>query len=99
MKAAALTLTILVSILTASGQDQRARLDALRAEGYEALYNLDYEGARRRFQKMLELAPDHPAGAQSFASSIWVQQLNEAWELKATLYSTTAYTDAKPKVN
>jgi hypothetical protein len=28
-----------------------------------------------------------------------VQQLNEAWELKAMLYSTSAYTDAKPKVN
>jgi tetratricopeptide (TPR) repeat protein len=90
---------VILSFVTALGQDQRARLDALRAEGYEALYNLDYEGARSRFQKMLELAPDHPAGAQCFASSIWVQQLNEAWELKATLYSTSAYTDAKPKVN
>ncbi|HEX7330285.1 MAG TPA: hypothetical protein VF290_02225 [Pyrinomonadaceae bacterium] len=99
MKVIALILFILVSIVPAYGQDQRARLDALRAEGYEALYNLDYEGARSRFQKMIELAPDHPAGAQCFASSIWVQQLNEAWELKATLYSTTAYTDAKPKVN
>lgn len=93
----ALTL-IIVSLVTVSAQDQRARLDALRTEGYEALYNLDYEGARSRFQKMIELAPEHPAGAQCFASSIWVQQLNEAWELKASLYSTNA-SDAKPKVN
>ena len=99
MKAIALTLFFLVSVFTAAAQDQRARLDGLRAEGYEALYNLDYEGARSRFQKMIELAPDHPAGAQCFASSLWVQQLNEAWELKSTLYSTSAYTDAKPKVN
>ena len=92
-------LLIIVCFVTAFGQDQQARLDTLRAEGYEALYNLDYEGARSRFQKMVELAPDHPAGAQCFASSIWVQQLNEAWELKSTLYSTNAYTDTKPKVN
>ena len=31
--------------------DQR-RFDELRAEGFEALYNLDYEGARRRFNEM-----------------------------------------------
>ncbi len=74
-----------------------AQLDTLRAEGYEALYNLDYEGARRRFQKMVELAPDHPAGAQSMAASLWVQQLNESWELKATLYSDKAYTNSKSK--
>jgi len=99
MKVITLTLIILLSLVSASAQDQRARLDALRAEGYQALYNLDYEGARSRFQKMIELAPDHPAGPQCYASSLWVQQLNEAWELKSTLYSATAYTDTKPKVN
>ena len=45
MKLVALAL-ILLSALTASAQDQQARLDTLRAEGYEALYNLDYETAR-----------------------------------------------------
>ena len=73
------------SVLTALAQ--QAQLDTLRAEGYEALYNLDYEGARRRFQKMVELAPEDPAGAQCLASSLWLQQLNESYELKATLYS------------
>ena len=71
----------------------------LRAEGYEALYNLEYEGARKRFQKMTEIAPDHPAGAQCYASSLWVQQLNEAWELKSTLYSADAYANGKTKVD
>jgi|ERR1051325_2562469 tetratricopeptide (TPR) repeat protein len=99
MKVIALSLVVLVSVITVSAQDQRARLDALRAEGYEALYNLDYEGARSRFRKMIELAPDHPDGPQCFASSLWMQQLNEQWELKATLYGTSANTDAKPKVD
>src|SRR6185295_5042892 len=48
---------------------------------------------------MIDLAPDHPAGAQCFASSLWLQQLNEAWELKATLYSSDAYENGKPHAN
>jgi hypothetical protein len=40
---------------------------------------------------MIKLAPDHPAGPQCMAASLWVQQLNESWELKATLYSSKAY--------
>ena len=87
---------ILLFALTASAQN--AKLDALRAEGYEALYNLDYETARARFKKMIELAPDHPAGAQCYASSLWVQQLNEAWKLKATLYSDKS-TENKSRVD
>ena len=59
------------------------------AEGYQALYNLDYEGARRRFQKMTELAPEDPAGAQCLATSLWLQELNDSYRLKATLYSST----------
>jgi hypothetical protein len=90
-------LIILLSVTTVTAQIDRKQLDTLRAEGYEALYNLDYEGARKRFQKMIELAPDHPAGAQCFASSLWLQQLNQAWELKATLYSAEAYENGKSK--
>ena len=99
MRMIALALVTLLSVVAVAAQDQRKQLDALRAEGYEALYNLDYDGARKRFQKMIELAPDHPAGAQCYASSLWLQQLNEAWELKATLYSTDTYEKAKPQIN
>ena len=99
MRPIVLVVVILLSFGTVAAQDQRTQLDALRAEGSEALYNLDYEGARKRFQKMIDLAPDHPAGAQCYASSLWLQQLNEAWELQATLYSTDAYEKGKPKLN
>jgi hypothetical protein len=99
MKLVAVALFTLLSFGAVAAQDQRKQLDALRAEGYDALYNLDYEGARKRFQKMIDLAPDHPAGAQCFASSLWLQQLNEAWELKASLYSTDAYEKGKTKVD
>jgi len=99
MKSISAILITLLSLITVAAQNQQAQLDTLRAEGYEALYNLDYEGARRRFQKMVELAPDHPAGPQCYASSLWLEQLNQAWELKATLYSTDAYTNEKPQID
>jgi hypothetical protein len=95
---ASIVLAILWTI-TAMAQDQQAHLNTLRAEGYEALYNLDYETARARFQKMIEFAPDHFAGPQCMASSLWVQQLNQSWELKATLYSTGAITESKSQVD
>ena len=98
MKLATLILLFLLGSLPSSAQDQQARLDTLRTEGYEALSNLDYEGARNRFQKMTDLAPDHPAGPQCYASSLWVQQLNEQWKLKTTLYSDSA-NDAKTRVD
>jgi hypothetical protein len=99
MKITVAILVLVASLMTAAGQQRQAQLDTLRAEGYDALYNLDYEGARRRFQKMVDLAPDDPVGAQCLASSLWLQQLNESWELKATLYSTGGYTDNKAKID
>jgi hypothetical protein len=96
---------ILIAFATVGAQttekpaDNRAKLDRLRADGYEALYNLDYEGARKRFREMIQLAPDSPSGPQCFAASLWVQQLNESWELKSTLYSTRAYTEGKRKTD
>ena len=92
---------ILLITLLSFGQtfDHRERLDKLRAEGYQALYNLDYEGARKRFREMIQLAPDHPSGPQCMAASLWVEQLNESWELKATLYSTKTYAEGKRKVS
>ncbi|HET6980463.1 MAG TPA: hypothetical protein VFI24_29285 [Pyrinomonadaceae bacterium] len=81
-------LSLFITLISAiAGLGQQAQLDALRAEGYEALYNLDYEAARRRFQKMVDLAPEDPAGAQCLATSLWLQQLNDSYRLKGTLYS------------
>jgi len=97
MKLVTLILLLLFSVV-ASAQDQQARLDALRAQGDEALFNLDYESAHKRFQQMIDLAPDDPAGPESYALSLWVQQLNEQWKLKLTLYSDNA-NDTKTRVD
>lgn len=69
----------------------RKRFDALRTEGFEALYNLDYEGARRRFQEMAKAFPDHPAGPQFLAASLWLRTLNESRRLQASLYNTEGF--------
>jgi len=94
-----LFLLLLTATAVAQPATAAAQLDTLRAEGYQALYNLDYETARRRFQKMIDLAPDHPAGPQCMAASLWIQQLNESWELKSTLYSDKAYKTEKTKAD
>jgi tetratricopeptide (TPR) repeat protein len=74
-------------------------LDKLRAEGYDALFNLDYTGARRNFQRMIDLTPDNPAGPESYAVSLWFEQLNKTWELKSKLYSDQPDTDTNTKVD
>ena len=72
-------------------EPDRARFDALRAQGFEALYNLDYEGARRTFQELARLFPDHPAGPQFLAATVWLRTLNESRRLQASLYNTEGF--------
>lgn len=95
---ARILLVLLVCCTTVPAQSS-TQLDKLRADGYEALYNLDYDGARRNFKKMLEIAPDNPVGPQSLAASLWIQQLNDSWQLKSTLYSDKADGNNKEKVD
>lgn len=73
------------------GETDRARLDKLRTEGFEALYNLDYETARLRFKEIARAFPDHPAGTQFLAAGLWAQTLNESRRLQASIYSTQSF--------
>ncbi|HEX7956267.1 MAG TPA: hypothetical protein VF508_04945, partial [Pyrinomonadaceae bacterium] len=67
----------------AAGPFDQKRFDALRAEGFDALYNLDYEGARRRFREITTAFPTHPAGYELLAASLWLKTLNESRRLQA----------------
>ena len=69
----------------------RARFDALRREGFDALYNLDYEGARRHFTEMTRVFPEHPAGYQFLAAALWLRTLNESRRLQASLYNNEGF--------
>src|ERR1044072_7230026 len=60
----------------------RKRFEEMRKEGFDALYNLDYEGARRHFNEMTRVFPDHPAGYQFLAAGLWLRTLNETRRLQ-----------------
>ena len=75
----------------AGAEATQARFDQLRRVGFEALYNLDYEGARRRFREIAALFPDHPAGPHFLATTLWLQTLNESRRLQAGIYTTDSF--------
>jgi hypothetical protein len=75
----------------ATGEVDRARFDKARVEGFEALYNLDYEAARARFRELARLYPDHPAGPQFLAASLWLETLNESRRLQSGLYNNESF--------
>jgi tetratricopeptide (TPR) repeat protein len=81
------------------GDIDRTRFDELRLQGYEALYSLDYEEARRLFKEMARLFPDHPAGPQCLAATLWLQELNRSRHLQASLYSTESFSTSEDKVD
>ena len=65
----------------------QARFDRLRAEGFEALYSLDYDAAQAKFKEMTQAFPDHPAGWQFQAASLWLKTLNQSRRLQSNLYN------------
>ena len=81
------------------GNVEHTRLDELRLQGYGALYSLDYEEARRLFKEMARLFPDHPAGPQCLAATLWLQELNRSRHLQASLYSTESFSTSEDKVD
>ncbi len=74
-----------------SDEVNRARFSELRKQGFEALYNLDYEEARRIFKLIAREFPDHPAGSQFLAASLWVQTLNDSRRLQSSLYNNQSF--------
>ena len=63
-------------------------VEELRAKGSEALFNLDYEGARQTFKELARLFPDDPIGPQALANTLWLETLNKSRLLQAAIYST-----------
>ena len=72
-------------------ETDQAKLDALRASGFEALFNLDYEKGRKEFREIARLFPEHPAGPHFLAASLWIETLYETRRLQASLYSGDSF--------
>lgn len=81
------------------GAANRTQLDELRVQGYEALYSLDYETANRIFKEMVRLFPDHPAGPQCLAATLWLHELNRSRYRQASLYSTESFYVSEEKAD
>ena len=65
--------------------------ERLRTEGNEAVYNLEYQSARRKFERMTALAPEHPAGYVLLANNLWLETLNARRRLSVSLYSAESF--------
>lgn len=63
----------------------------LRQEGFDRLYSMDYEAARARFERMVELQPEHPAGHYYLATYRWISLLNSGRRLQTNLYNSDEF--------
>ena len=65
---------------------ERAKFESLRIVGSEALFNLDYETARKNFKEMAVAFPNYPAGPQFLADTLWAETLYQTRRLQSSLY-------------
>jgi tetratricopeptide (TPR) repeat protein len=80
---------------------ERERFEKLRIAGSEALFNLDYETARKSFKEMAEAFPNYPAGPQFLADGVWIETLYQTRRLQSSLYGSddTFYSTGDDKVD
>ena len=70
---------------------ERARFETLRIAGSEALFNIDYETARKKFKEMADAFPNYPAGSQFLADSLWIETLYQTRRLQSSLYGSDSF--------
>jgi tetratricopeptide (TPR) repeat protein len=80
---------------------ERAKFEKLRIAGSEALFNLDYEEARKNFKAMADSFPTYPAGPQFLADTLWAETLYQSRRLQSSLYGDdqTFYSTGDDKVD
>src|SRR6266700_1688300 len=82
-------------------ETERAKFETLRVAGSEALFNLDYETARKNFKEMATVFPNYPAGQQFLADTLWAETLYQTRRLQSSLYGSddTFYSTSDDKVD
>jgi hypothetical protein len=58
----------------------------LRREANAATYNIDYAGAREKYEEIRKRLPQHPAGDLYLATLIWLEHLYKSRRLQTSLY-------------
>jgi hypothetical protein len=82
-------------------ETERAKFETLRVSGSEALFNLDYENARKNFKEMAVAFPNYPAGPQFLADTLWAETLYQTRRLQSSLYGSddTFYSTSDDKAD
>src|SRR5256886_8770444 len=82
-------------------ETERAKFETLRIAGSEALFNLDYETARKNFKEMAVAFRNYPAGPQFLADTLWAETLYQTRRLQSSLYGNddTFYSTSDDKVD
>ena len=82
-------------------ETERARFEKLRIAGSEALFDLDYDSARKSFKEMAVAFPNYPAGPQFLADTLWAETLYQTRRLQSSLYGDddTFYSTGDDKVD
>src|SRR5213079_2315554 len=82
-------------------EPERAKFETLRVSGSEALFNLDYETARKNFKEMADAFPSYPAGPQFLADTLWTETLYQTRRLQSSLYGSddTFYSTSDDKAD
>src|SRR5437867_7415668 len=82
-------------------ETERAKFETLRVAGSEALFNLDYEKARKNFKEMTDAFPNYPAGPQFLADTLWTEALYQTRRLQSSLYGSddTFYSTSDDKAD
>src|SRR5690242_17506740 len=82
-------------------ETERMKFEQLRVAGSEALFNLDYDEARKNFKALADSFPNYPAGSQFLADTLWAETLYQSRRLQSSLYGDdqTFYSTGDDKVD
>lgn len=89
MKASVVLLMTLlyISNVAAGAGILSPEMDQLRKDGFNALFNMDYPSARKSFEDMKAIDPQHPAGYIYLANAIWLGHMATLRRLQSQVFN------------
>jgi len=73
--------------------DQLTRIQ----QGVRDIYNMEYSRAAEIFQRMIQNAPDDPAGYAYLAMTCWIEELSAKQELSIERFASSDFFEENPK--
>src|SRR5713101_5279635 len=72
------------------------KIQEYTAQGFQYIYNLEYDQADQAFKKLAEFAPDDPAGYCYQATNLWLRELFKGRELAMEHFTSAAHFSKAP---